>query len=195
MTLDEALARIAELEAEKSTLEATITDKDTKIADMEAHAAEKGEQFKKLRDMTAAEKELLSAKELELLKRQEQIEEMAKQTQEAQKTFLQTQREGTLKNIIAKHAKGDEKLAEKIAFNLSQLKGAEEAMDEATLTPFVNNAFNMLGAELTNSLRQNHNDTTHFGNGSGQEDKGFADSPQGVQLGEMLFGKSEEGNK
>ena len=187
LTLEEALAKITALEAEKAQILTESTAKDTVIEDMKAHAVEKGEQFKKLRDMTAAEKELLSEKELELMKRTEAIEETARQTQEDQKAFRLEQRGTILKNLVAKMARGDEEIAKKIEFNLNKIKDADLAMTEEALTPLVTDSFNMLGSQTTDGLRTAHNTGGNY-QGTAPKENGFAESEQGTALSTALFG-------
>ena len=187
MDLDQAIARIAELEAANATLTQSVTERDAKIEDMTRHAKEKGEQFKKLRDMTAAEKELLSEKELELMKRQEETEAVARKVAEDQQAFRLEQRGAVLKNLINKFAKGDVEIAKKIELNISQFKDADQAMTEEALAPLVQNGFNMIGPAAFDAVRNAHNQ-----GGSGADyvpqEAGFAESPEGKALETALFG-------
>ena len=200
MTLEEALAKITALEAEKTALSTTnaelttqLADKDTKITNLEENAKKQGENFKKLRDMSKEEKELLSEKELELLKRQEANEQIAADLQAKQDKFFQDQRASVLKNLVNKYARGDEELAKKIELNLSKIKDSELAMNEEALTPLVKDSFNMLGGEVTDAVRNAHNER-----GSGAEYKApessFADTQHGKDLSTALFGAEPQAN-
>lgn len=187
MTLDEALVKIKELEAENATLATTVTEKDAIIADKDAHLQEKGEQFKKFRDMTSAEKELLTEKEIELLKRQDALEEVAKKTAEDQANFRKEQRDSVKNALINKMARGDAELAKKIEFNLNKIKDSDTAMTEEALAPLVTDSFNMLGNQVPDAIRQAHNSGGSVPNPE-PVNTGFADSEQGKALSTALFG-------
>ena len=200
MTLEEALAKITALETENTGLKTTnaelttqIGEKDSKITELNDHLAEKGRQFKALRDMTKEEKELLSEKELEILERQEKVEKDAADLKAKQDGFFQEQRQNIVKNLVNKYARGDEELAKKIEFNLGKIKDSELAMNEEALAPLVRDSFNMLGNEVPDAVRQAHNER-----GAGADYKptenGFADSEKGKQLSDALFGKEDAGN-
>ncbi len=194
MTLEEALAKITALEAEKAELATQVGEKDAKILTLEDNAKKQGENFKKLRDMSKEEKELLSEKELELLKRQEANEQIAQELQAKQDKFFQDQRASVLKNLVDKYAKGDVELAKKIEFNLAKIKDSELAMNEEALTPLVKDSFNMLGAEITDAVRNAHNER-----GNNQDYKapesGFAETQHGKDLSDALFGKETAGDQ
>lgn len=187
MTLEEAMAKITALEAEKAELSTQVAERDGKILTLEDNAKKQGENFKKLRDMSKEEKELLSEKELELLKRQEEVETQALSIKEQQDKFFQDQRASVLKNLVNKHARGDEELAKKIEFNLSKIKDSELAMNEESLTPIVKDAFNMLGGEVTDAVRMAHNERGGTQDYKAPEN-GFADTQHGKDLSTALFG-------
>jgi len=201
MDLEQALAKITALEAEKTALATTnaelttqVAEKDGKILTLEDNAKKQGENFKKLRDMSKEEKELLSEKELELLKRQEEVENQALTVKQQQDQFFKDQRAGVLKNLVDKYAKGDVELAKKIEFNLAKIKDSDLAMNEEALTPLVKDSFNMLGAEVTDAVRNAHNER-----GNNQDYKapenGFAESQHGKDLSDALFGKETAGDQ
>ena len=194
MTLEEALAKITALEAEKAELTTQVGEKDAKILTLEDNAKKQGENFKKLRDMSKEEKELLSEKELELLKRQEEVENQALSVKQQQDKFFQDQRASVLKNLVDKYAKGDVELAKKIEFNLAKIKDSELAMNEEALSPLVKDSFNMLGAEVTDAVRNAHNER-----GGNQDYKapesGFAETQHGKDLSDALFGKETAGDQ
>jgi len=194
MNLEEALAKVAELEGtvtalttENAGLKTTVAEKDTKISSLEENAKKQGENFKKLREMTKEEKELLSAKEIELLERQEKTEAEAAELKQRQDKFFQEQREGVVKGLVNKYARGDEEVAKKIAFNLSKIKDSELAMNEEALTPLVQDSFNMLGSQVIDQVRQAHN-TGGQGADYKAGEPSFADSKEGKELSTALFG-------
>jgi len=195
MTLEEALAKITELEASNVSLTTTnaelttqSTSKDDKIAELGEHLKEKGRQFKQLREMSKEEKELLTEKEIELLERQEFNEKGTADLKVQQDKFFADQRASVLKGIINKYARGDEEFAKKLELNLSKIKDSELAMNEESLSPFVKDAFNMVGADVPDSIRLAHN------TGGDVQYKapvatGFAESQQGIATSDALFGK------
>jgi hypothetical protein len=200
MTLEEALAKIKELETENTGLKTTnaelttqVGEKDAKIEELNGHLAEKGRQFKALRDMTKEEKELLSEKELELLERQEKLEKDNADFRAQQDQFLKDQRSTVVKNLINRYARGDEELAKKIAFNLDKIKDSDKAMNEEALAPLIQDSFNMLGSEVRDAVRDAHNERGTGADYKPQEN-GFADSEKGKALSDALFGKEDAGN-
>jgi len=201
MDLEQALAKITALEAEKTALATTnaelttqVAEKDGKILTLEDNAKKQGENFKKLRDMSKEEKELLSEKELELLKRQEEVENQALTVKQQQDQFFKDQRAGVLKNLVDKYAKGDVELAKKIEFNLAKIKDSDLAMNEEALTPLVKDSFNMLGAEVTDAVRNAHNERGNNQDYKPQE-TGFAETQHGKDLSDALFGKETAGDQ
>jgi len=187
MDLDQALARVAELEAESVTQIQSLSEKDAKIEDMARHAREKSEQFKKLRDMTTSEKELLSEKELELMKRQEGIEEISRKTAEDQQAFRQEQRASVLKGIVNKFARGDIELAKKIEFNIAKIKDSDLAMTEEMLAPIVQDGFNMVGVAATDAVRNANNQGGSVPEYA-SDAPNYANTPEGQELSAMMFG-------
>ena len=201
MDLEQALQKIKDLEAEKTALATTnaelttqVAENNTTIATLQDNAKKQGENFKKLRDMSKEEKELLSEKELELLKRQEEVENQALTVKQQQDKFFQDQRELQVKELINGYAKGDVELAKKLEFGLGRIKDSELAMTKEALIPLVKDAFNMLGAEVTDAVRNAHNER-----GGNQDYKapesGFAETQHGKDLSDALFGKETAGDQ
>lgn len=206
MNEEEMKAKITELEGQVTTLttektdlatkvttlETTVGTKDKEIVKLNERAREQGDNFKKLRDMTKAEKELLSEKELEFQTRQEALEEQAQKVADDQAAFLKGQRESLVKSLVNRYARGDAEVAKKIEFNLSKLSGSAEAITEEALKPFVQDSFNMIGSSnLPDNLREAHNTdgAPQQFNSSQKEGEGFAESARGKELSTALFGK------
>jgi len=161
MNEEQMKAKIAELETKVSTITKENEDykagateiakqlkyKDAVIEDMQTKARERGEQFKKFRDMTAEEKELLTEKEKELMQRQEALEENHKKFQEDQSNFTKKQKDALIDTLAMKKAGGDKELAEKIKITLNKLNGLDALSTEAELTPEIDFAFNGLGIQ------------------------------------------------
>lgn len=160
MDLEQALAKIKELETanatlttEKATVEtkvatlnASVEQKDKDITLLKEKAIEQGKNFKLLRDMTKEEKDLLSEREVELLQRQEALEEARKTDVEAREKFQKDQKESIVNNLVTRLSRGDKEIADKIRVNLSKINGFDAAaITEEAIKPFAQDAFNMLG--------------------------------------------------
>jgi len=197
MTLEEALAKITELEASNVSLTTTnaelttqATDKDTKIAELGEHLKEKGRQFKQLREMSKEEKELLTERELELLERQEINEKGSAELKTQQDKFFADQRAGVLKTLIERHSRGDVEFGKKIELNLSKIKDSDLAMNEASLLPLVKDAFNMVGSDIPDAVRNAHNQGGDIPY-QAPKDSGFAESEKGIATSDAMFGKDQ----
>lgn len=189
-TLEEALALIKTLEGEKTTLsgkvtelETAVTAKDTRIGELEKITTEQGVNFKKLRDMSEKEKEQYTEKELDLMKRQEALQEQQDALAKDQTDFKTKQRDTAIGNAINKYARGDVELAKKIRANFDSIKDSEGAFDETAIAPLVEKGVNMLGAEAPDPLRTAHN-TAGF---EGQvPENSFANSAEGQSLASKM---------
>ncbi len=150
----------AEFKDSNTKLGQDIAERDTSIAELKANAKERGEQFKKLKDMTEAEKDLLTEKELELIKRQEIIENERAEEKKTNQEREAKVKEQTIENLANKFAKGNKDLAAQIKINLGKLNPAllEGAITEQDLVPHVESAFRMSGiATSADPLRTAHN--------------------------------------
>ena len=161
MELEEALKKITELETQVTTLTKENTDyktgadtlatqmkdKDAEIAKMKDAAREQGLNFKKLRDYTDAEKELLTEKEKEIIERQEAMEEETKKFKEEQAGFTKKQKDALIDTLALKKAGGNKELAEKIKITLNKINGLDALSTEAELMPEIDFAFNGLGIQ------------------------------------------------
>lgn len=161
MNEEEMKAKIAELEtkvatitkenedykAGSDTLTQQMKDKEAEIAKLNDLARERGLQFKKLRDYTDAEKELLTEKEKEIIERQEAQEEAVKKFQEEQQGFAKKQKDALIDTLAMKKAGGNKELAEKIKITLNKLNGVDALSTEAELMPEIDFAFNGLGIQ------------------------------------------------
>ena len=140
MNEEEMKAKITELEGKVETLTKEnidyksgaetvaqqLKDKDAELAKMKDAARERGEQFKKLRDMTAEEKELLTEKEKEIMQRQEVQEEEINKFKTEQAEFTKKQKDALIDTLAMKKAGGNKELAEKIKITLNKLNGIDE---------------------------------------------------------------------
>lgn len=111
LTADEVKAIQAQAETAAKELEAA-KEQLTKFQNKDLN-------FQKLRDLTAEERKKLSTREIELMQRQEQLEEK-------QKGFVETQINSYKEEALAALAKGDEELRKKTLLHFDRIK------DEAT---------------------------------------------------------------
>lgn len=183
MTLEEALVKIKEQEAEKATLLTTIQEKDAKITEQEAHIAKQGENFKRLRDMTQEERESYTEKELDLMKRQEALLADQEQIKKEQADFLAKQKENTVNALVNKYARNDPELAKKIRFNAESIKDFDTASDETAIAPIIEKAVFMLGDARPDPLRTAHNTG---GQPAPEGTSNFADTEAGKAIAQNL---------
>jgi len=197
--LKKAQEKIAELEGKVTTLEKEngdykagadtlaqqIKDKEAEIAKLNDMARERGLQFKKFRDMTKEEQELLTEKEKEILQRQEAQEEALKKLETDQNEFNKKQKEALIDNLALKKAGGNRELADKIKITLSKIKDIDTKMTEAEIAPEIDFAFNGLGIQTKpDPLNEAHN----FSGGNAEVKGGtdFSETAEGKQLAGML---------
>jgi hypothetical protein len=162
-----------------------IKDKEAEVAKLNDLARERGMQFKKLRDYTEAEKELLTEKEKEIIERQEAQEEAVKKFQEEQAGFAKKQKDALIDTLAMKKANGNKELADKIKISLNKLNGIDALSTEAELGPEIDFAFNGLGIQTTpNPLDQAHQ--TGGETGEYKSDGSFAETQEGKSLAGAL---------
>lgn len=185
MDLTQALAKIKELETQVATvttengelkgtntqLTVDLVARDESIAGLKKQASEQAQNFKKVRDMSEKEKELYTEKELELLQRNEKLEEDRLAFEAKQTEFNGKQRSAIIDNLAKRFARGDAEIEKQIKINLGKLDPAQVslAMTEAELTPHIESALNMTGTTLpaNDPLREAHN----FGGGNAPVEK------------------------
>ena len=181
-----------ELKTSNTKLGEDIKERDTKITTLEENARERGQQFKRFKEMTDAEKELLSEKEKELMQRQDALEEEREKDRKDREEFNKKQKDATITNLANRLAKGDKDLAEQIKINLGKINPEllNNAQTEEELTPFVTDAFNMTGAGNTQGDSLSNAINTDGLPAKVDGEKDFADTSDGKQLGSMLGLKS-----
>lgn len=186
-------------------------DKDKEIAALRAQLAEKDGiiaqknqdligmrkqyegKFRSLSEMTEEEKAKLSDAELELKRQTEALQLQQEEMQREQAQFRQQQRESHVNEAIRRLVGNDEKAAEKIKFNLDRIKGADEAVTAEDVSKYVNDAFFLLGDERPDPVRA----AANFGGGDAPgagDTKGFAETPAGQELGNLLNLNQTEAN-
>jgi hypothetical protein len=179
--------QVNDLGIEKTKLVTDITERDTTIADLKKNAEERGQQFKKFKEMNEAEKELLSEKEKEILQRQDALEEARQKDVADRDAFNKKVKDTTIANLANRLAKGDKDLAEQIKINLGKLSPEllSKAQTEEELTPYVQDAFNMTGAHSTGDpLREAINTDGLPAKVEGEKD--FSTTKEGQDLGKAM---------
>jgi hypothetical protein len=164
-----------------------IKERDLKIEEQAKQAKEQGDNFKKLRDMTKEEKELLSEQELGILARQEKLETDQAEFQKRQGEMTAKERTARIENLANKFAKGNKDLVAQIKINLSKLDPAylEKATTEEELTPFIDSALKMTGAGAgADPLRMAHNEGGGFGEVTKTDD--YSGTKEGKDLSGMM---------
>jgi len=199
MNEEEYKAKIVELEGKITTLtkenedykagstefDKQIKEKEETIAKLKEDAKNQGLNFKKLRDMTEAEKELLTEKEKELMERQEAQEEALKKFQDDQTNFTKKQKDALIDTLAMKKAGGNKELADKIKITLNKINGIDNLTTEAELMPEIEFAFNGLGIQTkTDPLNEAHN--TGGGTGEYTPDGSYAETTEGKSLAGAL---------
>lgn len=110
---------VEELQAEIKAKDAAIAERDSKLAGY----VDKEFNFKKLREMTDAEKNALSAKEKEILQRQELLETETKSFKEGQ---IKTHQD----DALAVLAGDDEEMRKKILHHYGRIQGEAVTRDQ-----------------------------------------------------------------
>lgn len=184
---EKLLKENGEFKTSNTKLGEDLKVRDESITQLKKNAQERGEQFKKLKDMSEAERELLSEKEKELLLRQEKLEEERAQDLKTQKDRDEKQKNYVIDNLANKMAKGNKDLAEQIKINLGKLNPEllKDAMTEQDLAPHIDTAFKMTGvSSQPDPLR-----TAHNTDGSGapiKSENDFSETKEGKDLAGAL---------
>lgn len=177
-----------ELEQKIAELTAQLQEKDGKIAEMESHLREKGSQFKRLRDMTEREKELLTEQEMRLKEEQDALADRMEAFQNEQKSLQQKTKQDRVDALALKYARGNQEVADQIKITLNNFKGFDEATVDSELEPLFQNAVKIVSPGTDTTILDAHN----MGGRSPQteEVKDFATTPEGQQLAGRLFGEA-----
>lgn len=185
-----------EFKTTNTELDKTNKSKDETIAVMKKNAQEQGANFKKFRDMSEAEKDLLSEKEKEILQRQEKLEEDRAKDLADRAEHDKRIRTQTIDNLATKMAKGNKDLIDQIKINLGKLNPEllNAAITEQDLTPLVDSAFKMTGTQTTvDPLRKAHN--TEGEPAPIDSNADYSKTKEGTDLGKAMglnFAKPEE---
>ncbi len=123
-TAEELAAKAAEVETTKN---AELATANAEVERLKKVSAEKTENFKKLNEMTEAEKAAMSAKQIEDLKRIEAAESKAQALEDKINNDTKSRVEKDIETALAKYHGGDEKLKEQLKknFDLINLQGTD----------------------------------------------------------------------
>lgn len=132
-----------DLEKELEQARKDLADATAKLTESERVRAEQADNFKKLKDLTKEERAKLSAGEIEVRKRLEELEE-----REAK--FMESQRQTYIDDALERIAGDDAKLKEKIMINYKRISG--EANTKKEIEERTVEAYNMLGLNQKNPL-------------------------------------------
>lgn len=176
--------QLEEATAKAATLEETNKKLNIDLTDAREHNTRKGQEFKKLRDLTDKEKADMSQWELNLLKKQEEMEEQQIKFQEEQKTYRETQHKEKLDKLINEHAKGNKELADKIRVNFDTKLGAFKTETDEQLATKVKDALGLVKNESPDLVTAAVNSAGNPDEqGSGNR---FSDSQEGKDLAGAL---------
>lgn len=139
-------------------------------------------EYKKLSDMTEEEKKGMSAKEMELQKRQEEHEAEVAQFKKDQSERDQKEIEARRERAITKIAGKDPELQGKVKGAFSKIVDHDKAQTDEEIEAIATSAFNMLGIPKSDPVR----DVMNGGGGGAPDGNGggsnFADQKAGKDL-------------
>ena len=199
--LEEATAKIKESEAKVAELTGSVTTLTKEVKEKNVLIEQKNQdlvglrkqsetKYKKLADMTEAEKEAMSQKEIELQQRQEKFEaDQAK----LEKTIAEQntkERNYRIDSVVKKIAGKDAKLAEIVRANMDRIKDSDKATTPEELEKIATEALGMTGQARPNPVRGAINATGEVD--VAPDTKGFADSDEGKSLAAGLNLKSAQ---
>jgi hypothetical protein len=143
--------------------------------------------YKTLTDMTDDEKAAMSPQELAQKEENDAImaaqEETQKQIEETNSRIRSENRAKVLQRL----AGADPKIAEKVLANLDRIKGADEALLESEIEPYMSLAINMLGDERPSGVQAAFSATGGAAPTAEQaQAAGFTESPAGQGLAAAL---------
>lgn len=178
---DDATGKVA-------SLEKTVQEKDVLIEQKNKDIVGARKEYKKLSDMTQAEKDAMTEAELELKERQERFEADQQKFQKEQKERQDKEVKGRQDALIARLGGKDPKIAEAIRANLGKLNPEllNKAITEEEIRPLVETAVNMLGTAKPNPVQAAANGVDG-GEAPGEaKGEGFAESKEGSDLSKAL---------
>ena len=182
---DELVSKVEldKIREEAETKEKELTDKkDEELKDIKEKLLKlenKDFNFKKLRDMTKEDQEKLTTREVELLKRQESLEEN-------QTNFIKSQKDSWMSEAIKQYTGGDEEKEKKIKYQVSRLND-----DATTKEDIINKVKDAVGLAGLNNPGQSNPITeanAYYGsiNNAKPRTDNFAESDRGEEAARKL---------
>lgn len=205
MELEQALAKIKELETtngeltqqvstlstEVSTLKDTVTEKDRVITEKNQQLVGIRKESQRIKELSEEEKQNLTAEQIAAheanLKLQEQLDARDKELDEYRTREISGRKEA----IFSKLSKGDQNLRDKIALNFDRIKGSEEALTEQEIEKIAGEALILSNpvAAPANPINNAINSGDHAGDPAPNEGEGgedFAETEEGKQVASLL---------
>lgn len=198
--MDEQIKKLEEqvktLEAQVQQQAADLAFKDEQIKDKDRVIQEKNQNItdlvnknKTFKKLTEEEKAALDEDKRveyeEKLLAHEKNEELSKKLDEYKTKEVESRKNAVIKELSG----GDEKIAEKIKFNLDKLKGVETLQTEEEIREYATTAKNMLGNIEPTTPAISFDDQGGDGMPSDSDQKegaGFAETPEGKGLASNL---------
>jgi hypothetical protein len=178
--------QIKAMQEENAKLKADLIKKDEIIEQKSKDVVGARKEYKRLADMTEAEKQALSAKELELQERQEAHEKEIEDFKKSQAETAAKEKQARVDRAIKAIAGTDTKYAEKLNNNLGRIKDFDAATTEEEINKVVNDGANMLGEPRPNAIQGALNADGSVANPKPTEGNGFSETPEGKGLAEAM---------
>lgn len=176
-------AKIAELEG-------TITKKDELIEQKNQDIVGARRKYKKLDELTDEEKASMSEADIERKRDQDALFEQQEEMRVAQEETRGREISERKLEAVKKFAGEDAQLQTKLLANFDKIKGADSAYTPGEIAEFMGTAFNMLGDERPEPVRQANNQgggvAPVVGENAERAEGGFADTPAGQTLAESM---------
>ena len=172
-------------EADKTAHDKAITEKDAIITTKTNDLVNQRKSFKKISDMSAEEKEAMTAKEIEMQQRQEDLEKSQEDFKKEQADILKKGVTAKRDAAIKKFAGDDADLIKKITDNFERIKDSGDATTDEEINSIAKESFNMLGVPTPDAVT---NAINLSGGGDAGEvaGTGFAESEKGKNLATSL---------
>lgn len=181
--------QVTTLTTEKEAETAKVTELTKTVTEKEAVIAQKTADIvgarRKFSELTAAEKADMTAKEQELQKGHDELDEKMTAFEKTQAESLKKEVDARKERFIAKFAGNDKDLRKKIEDNLSRINDSATMQTEEEVSKVVGDAFNMTGTPRPSSLHAVIGDGQGGASTEGGEQK-FAESQQGKDFASKL---------
>jgi len=196
--MDEKDKKIKELEETNASLQKSVEELKGLVTKLTESVAEKDKiietkngdivgarkQYKKLSEMTEAEKEALSTKEIELQQRQEALEAEQEAFRKEQQEIRQKEVNARWDQAIKKRVGENAEHAEQLRNHMKSFVDHDKAITEEEISSLADKGLNLFGDAKPNPINQAINangNAPDGGNGSG-----FADTEAGKGLAKSL---------